>query len=66
MARQRPGERDSLLLAARELARSRLQGRHLDKSQHPVDDTPDLGLVPRNIRRPKATFSATVMCGNRA
>ena len=67
LVHERAGERDALLLAARELARlALLHALEVDELQdlaHPAGE-----LRPRTPwrRMPKATFSKIVRCGKRA
>src|SRR5213594_2984230 len=62
-----PGERDPLLLAARELVRvPALEAAEARQGDHLGDALVDLDAGHRATRRPKAMFSATVMVGNSA
>ena len=64
---ERAGQRHALLLAARQLARvARAQRAEAHEVEHALDARPELGLRDPRRRRPKATFSNTVMCGNSA
>ena len=64
---ERAGQRDPLLLAARELRRPALGvGGEADQLERRGDAAPISARGTRRSSRPKATFCATVMCGHSA
>ena len=64
---QRAGQRHALLLAARELRGPALvEARQLHERERVADAAAALVLTAFWQRRPNATFSATVRCGNSA